>query len=224
VVFLPLALVPAVASEWARRALFVSSVYFVLWAFSAQQARFLVPILPFLSIGAAFGLASAGSWLRGAGLRPLAAAATIGLPLVALGVNGYGFLDPWWKSVAEFFLEKKGPITADRPGSMFEVINRETPASAKLMFLNTNFGFWCDREYLADSAFEASQMNELIRSAGSETGLGSLLGRLGVTHVLYANVDWKIPYPPYLFDFLRRRTVVVARSVDGRLTLHEIRP
>ena len=153
----------------------------------------------FLSIGAAFGLASAGSWLRGAGLRPLAAAATIGLPLVALGVNGYGFLDPWWKSVAEFFLEKKGPITADRPSSMFEVINRETPASAKLMFLNTNFGFWCDREYLADSAFEASQMNELIRSAAPKRGMGSLLGRL-VSHTFSTRMcRLEDPVSPYLF-------------------------
>ena len=91
------------------------------------------------------------------------------------------------------------------------------------MLLNVNLGFWCDREYLADSAFEASQMNELIRSAGSESGLASLLARQGITHILYADVDWKIPYPPYLFDFLNRGTNVVARTADGRLTLHEIR-
>ena len=106
---------------------------------------------------------------------------------------------------------------------MFAFINANTSPSAKLMFLNTNFGFWCEREYLADSAFEASQMNELIRSAGSQSGLASLLARQGITHILYANVDWKIPYPPYLFDFLNRETNVVAQTEDGQLTLHEIR-
>jgi hypothetical protein len=106
---------------------------------------------------------------------------------------------------------------------MFEFINAHTAPSAKLMFLNINFGFWCEREYLADSAFEASQMNELIRSAGSESGLKSLLQRLGITHILYARYDWKIPYPEYLPDFLRRETEIAAQTEDGILTLYQIR-
>jgi len=222
-VFLPVSLIPLVASTWARRLLLVSSVYFVLWALSSQQVRFLVPILPFLSINAAFGLAVVGEKLHGADLRKLAAAITVALPLLALAVNGYGYLGSWWERVSWFYSQEKGAIVAESRDPMFDFINSQTPASAKLMFLNTNFGFWCDREYLADSAFEASQMNELIRSAGSESGLENLLARQGITHILFANVDWKISYPPYLFDFLDRETHVVARTADGRLTLHEIR-
>jgi hypothetical protein len=222
-VLLPVSLLPLIGSAWARRLLFVASVYFACWALSSQQARFLVPILPFLSINAAFGLAAVAERLRDAGLRSLAAAVAVALPLLALGVGAVGFLAPWQEKVTGFFSQEKGPIAAEKPDPMFEFINAHTAPSAKLMFLNINFGFWCEREYLADSAFEASQMNELIRSAGSESGLASLLARLGITHILYARYDWKIPYPKYLLDFLKRETAVAAQTEDGILTLHEIR-
>ena len=222
-VLLPVSLLPLAGSSWARHMFFVASVYFACWAFSSQQARFLVPILPFLSVNAAFGLVIVGERLRGAGLRSLAAAVTVALPMLALGVNAHGFLAPWREKVTGFFSQEKGPIASEKPDPMFEFINRQTSPSAKLLFLNINFGFWCEREYLADSAFEASQMNELIRGAGSESGLASLLADLGITHVLYANYDWKIAYPRYLFDFLDREAVVVAQTEDGGLTLYEIR-
>jgi hypothetical protein len=222
-VFLPISLLPLVGSPRARRLLFTASVYFACWAFTSQQARFLVPILPFLSINAGLGLAAAAGRLRDAGLRSLAAATLLGLPLLALGVNAAGFLAPWREEVTAFFSQEKGPITAEKPDPMFEFINAHTAPSAKLLFLNINFGFWCEREYLADSAFEASQMNELIRSAGSESGLADLLARLGITHILYARYDWKIAYPKYLFGFLERRTQVAAQTEDGLLTLYAIR-
>ena len=222
-VLLPVSLLPLIGSAWARRLLFVASVYFACWAFTSQQARFLVPILPFLSINAAFGLATVAERLRDAGLRSLAAAVAVALPLLALGVNAVGFLEPWREKVIAFFSQEKGPITAEKPDPMFEFINAQTAPSAKLMFLNINFGFWCEREYLADSAFEASQMNELIRSAGSEIGPRGSARRLGITHILYAKYDWEIPYPEYLFDFLRRETAIAAQTEDGILTLYAIR-
>ena len=120
--------------------------------------------------------------------------------------------------MAAFFSQEKGPISAEKPDPIFEFINRQTSPSARLMFLNINFGFWCEREYLADSAFEASQMNELSGAPARESGLASLLADLGITHVLYANYDWKIAYPRYLFDFLDRQAVVAAQTEDGRLT------
>jgi len=222
-VLLPVALVPLANSLWARRMLFAAAVYFACWAFSSQQARFLVPILSFLSIAAGFGLVAIAERLRGAGRRSLAAAVAVALPLLALGINAFGFLAPWREKASAFYSEEKGPIGAEKPDPIFEFINAHTAPSAKLMFLNINFGFWCEREYLADSAFEASQMNELIRSAGSEPGLASLLERLGVTHILYARYDWKIRYPKYLFDFLRRQTVIAAQTEDEILTLYQIR-
>ncbi len=222
-VLLPVSFLPLIGSAWARRLLFVASVYFACWAFTSQQARFLVPILPFLSINAAFGLAVVAGRLRDAGLRSLAATVAVALPLLALGVNAYGFLEPWREKVTAFFSQEKGPIAAEKPDPIFEFINAHTAPSAKLMFLNINFGFWCEREYLADSAFEASQMNELIRSAGSESGLESLLARLGITHILYAKYDWKIAYPRYLFDFLKREATIAAQTEDGILTLYQIR-
>jgi hypothetical protein len=222
-VLLPVSLLPLARSAWARRVLFVASVYFACWALSSQQARFLVPMLPFLSINAAFGLSAVAGRLRDAGLPGLAAAVAVALPLLALGVNAYGFLAPWQDKVTAFFAQEKGPITAEKPEPMFEFINAHTPPSAKLLFLNINFGFWCEREYLADSAFEASQMNELIRSAGSESELAGLLARMGITHILYASHDWKIPYPGYLRDFLEREAAVAAQTEDGILTLYALR-
>ena len=48
------------------------------------------------------------------------------------------------------------------------------PADAKLMLLNTNHGFFCHRDFVADSFFEASQINALFLGADGKKGIDRL--------------------------------------------------
>ena len=56
IVVLPLALALGMRTRLVRCALLVSGLYFVVWAFSSQQMRFLVPILPLLAMAGAIAI------------------------------------------------------------------------------------------------------------------------------------------------------------------------
>jgi hypothetical protein len=99
---------------------------------------------------------------------------------------------------------------------VFEFIDEELPPDARLLFLNTNHGFFCDREFVADSFFEASQINALLRQEEGPEGVGRALRALGITHLLIENRDRFVPWPESLFEYLndRSRTQPLWRSED----------
>ena len=45
---------------------------------------------------------------------------------------------------------------------VFRAIDADVPADGRLLFINTNHGFFCHRDFIADSFFEASQINALF--------------------------------------------------------------
>jgi len=70
------------------------------------------------------------------------------------------------------------------------------------MMLNTNQGFFCERDSIADSFFEASQLGALLSPCTDKLLLSQILQRLDVTHILIWNRDYGIEYPLALRDFL----------------------
>ncbi len=88
------------------------------------------------------------------------------------------------------------------PDTAFAFIRQQLPPNAKVLLLNTNHGFFLDRDYIADSFFEASQLNELITAARNRDGLTRLFQRLGVTHVLEDRTPW-VSFPPILWSYIR---------------------
>ena len=85
---------------------------------------------------------------------------------------------------------------------VFRFIDAELPAETRLLFLNTNHGFFCRRDFVADSFFEASQINDLLRSREGKEGIRQALADLGITHILVENRDRAVPWPETLYDFL----------------------
>ena len=106
-----------------------------------------------------------------------------------------------------------------------EFINRNLPDDARILFLNTNQGFFCNREYLADSFFEASQIGSWLRRAGGVPELRTMLLERGVTHLLFDDRNWEIDYGTALMPLLRdpRRVELLYRSSDGRMGLFRLR-
>jgi hypothetical protein len=65
------------------------------------------------------------------------------------------------------------------------MINGLLPRNARLLLVSTNHGFFKQREFLADSFFEASQINALlVEPSRTREELRARLGSKGITHVV----------------------------------------
>jgi hypothetical protein len=221
-VLLPVVLVGVWRDAVVRRLGAASLLYFICWALSSQQARFLLPVLAILSVAAAMTLDGVFDIGRLVSLRkPLVFLATAGASVHLYMSAGQTFADArgWLDRYRD---DIEATLKAAVP-PIFEYVNRELPADARLLLLNVNTAFFCRREYIADSFFEASQVNAfLLRNRRADEIQATLLGR-GITHVVVGPARWGIPYPPTMDEFFSERTHLVYTSPRGDL-LHEILP
>jgi hypothetical protein len=106
----------------------------------------------------------------------------------------------------------------------YRLLNEKLPADAKLLLLNTNQGFFLEREYVADSFFEASQLSAWLSTARSKEDVANLLHERGITHILFENRDWGIPWPPVFVSFLEDPSFarLLHRSPEGRFRVFEV--
>ena len=223
VLLVPFSLTFVRSSPLVRRSLAVAGLYFVLWAATSQQARFLIPILPLLASAAGVALATA---LEKIGrVRPAyVAAASAAVCLALLWSTRFVILDG--ATAARQILASGVNVPGDAANGAERFISERLPANARLMLLNTNQGFFIERDYIADSFFEASQLNALVlQGDGGAPGISRRLRSMGITHVLLAARDWGIPYPGALSDFLGNSglTRLIYTSPDGAYRLFEVR-
>ena len=109
-------------------------------------------------------------------------------------------------------------LRAHATDEVFGAIDQRLPADARLLFVNINRGFFCRREYIADSFFEASQTAAMLRDLARRGDLRAGLRELGITHVLIENRSRGLDYPRQFLELLTvSRTVY--RSPDGRFTV-----
>jgi len=224
IVLVPLSIGAAFRDALVRRCLVTTLVYFALWSVSSQQMRFLIPVLPLLAVAAAVSIARlVGAVPQPAGrgaARVLAAAGAGGLLLFA----ARGDLRAGSRLAAEY-VRVGDRIVAGAVHPVYRYVNETLPPGAKLLLLNTNQGFFLEREYLADSFFEASQLDAWLSTARTEDQIRELLRERGITHVLFEHHDWGIPYSPVLISFLEDPAFArpIYRSPEGRFTVLELR-
>ena len=199
-ILVPMALVLGRRQPLMARSLAVAGVYFVFWALSSQQMRFLIPILPFLAVAGALTLYEVCRKLPGVAQSALKWAMSLGM-IATLGIVSSSMLVPTWSMLGRY-LEIGEGVKVDAVHPVFRFIDEELPRDAKLMFLNTNHGFFCHREFVADSFFEASQINDLLRSREDKEGIQAALEELAITHLLIENHDRGVPWPESLYEFL----------------------
>ena len=223
IVIIPLALWAALRLTLVRRCLAATGLYFVFWSLSSQQMRFLIPALPLLAIAGAVAVVELldrlpkARWRRaGRALAVITSAAflisTQGRTLAA----GYRTLG--------VYLRAPGDLRASAVPPVFDFLNTDLPPDARLLFLNTNQTFFCDREILADSFFEASQIADWLAPARNVAELRRLLSLRGVTHVLVERRDWGIEYPAALGEMLAdpAEAELVYQSEDRRFSVFEL--
>jgi hypothetical protein len=104
---------------------------------------------------------------------------------------------------------------------MFRQINRDLPPDARLLMINTNGAFHCDRDYLADSFFEASQIALRLGPSTDKDELRRRLLELEITHVLVRGTNGDAAQ--LLSDLLRDRNAATPLFRDRRDVLFELR-
>lgn len=194
--------------------------FFVLWALGPQQVRYLFPMLPLLGAAAAI---AAGS---GEGPTRRARFVTAGLATVAVLTAGFR-LPPLAAAAWKEITENSGAtllLGVRNVAPALAYLERETPSSAKVLFLNNNRVFPLTREAVADGMFEASQIAEWLRPMAGASDMDRALRERGFTHVLLERVDWGIDWPPSLNDFLKdpERAIPLFETRDGRFVVYEL--
>jgi len=196
----PMALVMGRRQPFIARSLGVAGVYFIFWALSSQQMRFLIPILPCLAVAGALALVELGRQLKATARPVFRWAVSLGM-IATLAIVSSSMVLPTWVMLRRY-IELGDGVREDAVHPVFRYINEELPEDAKLMFLNTNHGFFCEREFIADSFFEASQTNSLLQAEQGVSGIEKALAELEITHLLIENRDRFIPWPQSLYEFL----------------------
>jgi hypothetical protein len=226
-VCIPLAVALARRDPLARFTLAASGCYFALWALGSQQTRFLIPMLPALALatGIALERGIALARARWPALRErklVAGAAALSLaPLALFGGEHFG------GAIASL-----GALRSDaaaRRAAQVEApiafANASLPRDARMLLLDTNLVFFLEREAIADSFFEASQIADWLSRASTAPELAALFAERGITHLLWdRRRDWGIVWPRALRELLAdpARARRLYGSADGRVELFEL--
>jgi hypothetical protein len=225
IVFLPLAAAGAWRDERSRRLLAMGGVYFVLWAASAQQMRFLIPVLPLLAAAAARGTLLVLHAIpdRARPLRTLVAS-SIPVALALLLVQSAAIYLRQTPRLARDYTAHGTRLHDMVRHPVYRWIDDHLPRDAKLLLLGTNRGFFVPREYLADSFFEASQIGAVFGPVESPAAARLRLLELGVSHVLVDGGGPQVPYPRSLAELMQdpRHLRRVYSPQDGRFVVFEI--
>jgi 4-amino-4-deoxy-L-arabinose transferase-like glycosyltransferase len=162
-----------------------SGLGLALWAWGPQQLRFFMPVLPALSLLAA--------WVVDAALSSTARRLWFGRAALALSLAYLAIFSLYIVSVTVpnqlpvvAGLESRGDYLHRRyqPFDAMMRAGKELPENAKLLLVWENRGFYLARPYIADSFYEASWIVQLLEKDQSGDLLEKKLRDVGVTHIM----------------------------------------
>ena len=170
----------------------------LFWAASAQQIRYLIPVLPLLSILIVFIL----SYYRD---RKGITAILIILISASLTFNFYYVARDFLKIKplgVVFGLESRDDFlrrTIPQYG-MYNYVNRQLPPDAKVFLIYMkNYGFLCNRTFYSDSMFESYTLQKILSSSRNVHEVREMLKKKRFTHMMfdvnYVTGDWSTLSP-----------------------------
>jgi len=223
IVVLPLSMLFVRSRPLVRSALAVGGLYFLFWSVSSQQMRLLIPALPLFAVASAVACAGTIDRLP----RPVWRSVARGLAMAAaLGLVVWNGSDSLRAGIGRIgrFHSIEGDLRQKAIDPVFKFVNDSLPPEARLLFINTNHGFRCHRDFIADSFFEASQIADWLAPARSVTQARAMLAERGISHLLILDHDWGIEFPRTLYDLLRDPTQVrvLFQSPDRKFTVLEL--
>ena len=225
IVLIPLAIWSMRRKPLARRCHWVVALVFIFWALSSQQTRFLVPLLPLLAVTSAAGLIDFAERIPKPKLQRLVKVSCVVVTWSWIGWSHHPYHQQLG-SIAEPYLRGDSvPEKAFVP-PVLTYANRALPPEAKLLFLNSNQGFFCERSFVADSFFEVSQIADWLSRASDVQQVRHLLTERGITHVLIWENRFHLSYPRPLIDLISdpRQVEVIQWDRRSKHILVALRP
>ena len=174
----------------------IAGIMFLFWLFSSQQLRYLLPILPLLSIATVYAVEKSSEMLRIAALL-LLAAASIAAVLVSFA---------WFAQRAPLRVVLGGDtrdafLTRNLDYyPYYQYLNTETPPDAKVWLINMRRDTYnLDRPAVSDYLFEDWTLRQMVWESPSTPELKAKIAATGVQYVLSRN--------DVLFDYDRSALV-----------------
>jgi hypothetical protein len=201
-IFFPALLITRPNPPLVKWAAYACIIYFLSWAAYTHITRYMLPMFPLLSLACAYACVSAyeraasHSEILG---RNMKQAVAVVCAVVWLSFSYFyptrvpGEFGPavWGRQERDDFLRAKVPNY-----DVFNYINKNLPAEARLVFFFDNRGFFCERQKIGDSVIEAPMMIELVHEAGSAEAFHRKLLEEGFTHVMY-NSHFHLRFPTH---------------------------
>jgi hypothetical protein len=210
-------------ADRAVRALALPALLWIAcWFAGSQTVRLLLPAQPLLVCAVAIACARAATAL--APRQPGALASLAFAVAAAVAVSDVVEAAPRVAELARLARSGERAVLDSALPPHCRFVNDELPPDARILMLDENRSFFCRRSFLADSLFQASQMNALLRTTSDAEGLAALLHRLGVTHLLVADRDWGIDWPLHLREALAGGTLLRRVYRDEELALYALSP
>ena len=148
------------------------------WAFSVQGGRYLVALVPLITLAATFCLA---------GRRLLVAVAVFTIGIAIVQRTRHPAMTTPGGDV--FSHSREELLTRNGNWSLCQFLNRELPADAKVLSLWENRLFFLERPFEADPLYEAPSGLAWLRKLDDPAAFARALAARGFTHVIVN------PYP-----------------------------
>jgi hypothetical protein len=163
-------------------------VFFVLMAWSAWTARYLLPLYPPLTLIAAYVVVRASESLRSR------SALRVALPALALLLTtGSVVLSETSQLIRNHELNYiNGSLSrADFLSLVFyypplRYVNENTGGEAKILMIGSQMGYDLQRSYIADTTWESTPWRRFLLKADTPEGVRDELKAEGITHVIYS--------------------------------------
>jgi uncharacterized membrane protein (GlpM family) len=162
-------------------------LFFVLMAWSAWTARYLLPLYPPLTLIAAYTVARATQWLK----RKTSLAMILPVMVILLS-NGPTLFMETTRLIKTLELNYiNGSLSrADYLDLVFyypalRYVNEKVSGNAKVLMMGSQMGYDLERPYVADTTWEATPWRRLLLKADSPEGVRDAMKAAGITHVIY---------------------------------------
>lgn len=203
-------------------------MFFFFWASSAQQVRYLLPILPFLAILTGF---TYFYYFKNKVIFSLLSV------LIAFGLsfNGYHIITDFHKIRPLDVLtgqESKEDLLARMvpPYEIIQYANSHLPKNSYILTIYTgNLGYLFDRPFYSDSMFESYTIESILDRSKTPRGVYNALKKRGFTHILYdvnyifGNVGTFSEKNKRLFMAFQHQYLKLLKSNKGKYFLFEFR-
>lgn len=173
--------------DWLRIAAAVAIASAAIWPTQSQQIRFLVPILPVLTIAGIAAIADISAWWPSRRVADWTLSALLsGMVALSLSIAAIDVLSAA-PHRAVFGLESQESYLRRRLAyfPFYERLNRELGPQDRVLLVNMrNDGYYLDVPFVSDSVLEDYSVGRIANGAASAEAVRDAVRGLGITHVL----------------------------------------